>query len=109
MATAAGYVGLGNGKFIPDEDSLNTGKKFEKWLKALERSMRLAKITTASLKVDALYQEGGEHLEEVATNLPDFPPLEGGQRNAYEEVREKLLLYWTPKKNTSHKTMIFMQ
>ena len=109
MATAAGYVGLGIGKFIIDEDSLSTGKKFEKWLKALERSMRLAKITSASLKVDAFYQQGGEHLEEVATNLPDLPPLEVGQRNAYEEVREKLLLYWTPKKNKSHTTMIFMR
>ena len=74
MAIAAGYVGLGNGKFISDEDSLNTGKKFEKSLKTLERSMRLAKITTVSLKVDDLYQEGGEHLEEGATNLPDLPP-----------------------------------
>ena len=100
---------MGNGKFILDEDLLNTGKKFEKWLTALERSMRLAKITTASLKVDALYEKGGEHLEKVATNLPDLPPLGRGQRNAYEEVREKLSLYWTPKKNTSHTTMIFMQ
>ena len=37
--------------------------------------MRLAKITNASLKVDDLYQ-GGEHLEEAATNYPDLSGLE---------------------------------
>ena len=69
----AGFVGFGVGKFIPEEDALNVGKKFTKWIKNLERSMRLSGITAAARKVDAFYQEGGDHLEDIANNLDNLP------------------------------------
>lgn len=111
MAVAAGYLGLGIGQFLPDDDPLNTGKKFDKWLKKLERGMRLAKISTPSLMVDAMFQEGGDLLETIADAIPDLPirpEADGGARNDYEAVRDKLLDHWTPKRNISHATMKFM-
>ena len=47
--------------------------------------------------------------EEIVANLPDSPFLKAVQRNAYEEVRKKLSLYWIPKKSVSHATFIFKQ
>ena len=73
--------------------------------------MRLSGITAAARKLDALYQEGGDHLEDFANNLDNFPARaeqDGGPRDAYEEVRDKLLAYWTPGRNVSHATMKFM-
>ena len=108
---AAGFVGFGVGKFIPEEDALNVGKKFTKWIRNLERSMRLSGITAAARKIDALYQEGGDHLEDIANNLDNLPARaaqDGGPRDAYEEIRDKLLAYWTPRRNVSHATMKFM-
>ena len=70
---AAGFVGFGVDKVIPEEDALNVWKKFTKWIRNLERSMRLSGITAAARKVAALYQEGGDHLEDIASNLDNLP------------------------------------
>ena len=107
----ADFVGFGVSKFIPEEDALNVGKKFTKWIRNLERSMRLCEITAAVGKLGALYQEGGDHLDDIANNLDNLPTRaeqDGGPRDAYEEVRDKLLAYWTPRTNVSHATMKFM-
>ena len=108
---AAGFVGFGVGKFIPEEDALNVGTKVTNWIRNLERSTRLSGITAAVRKLDALYQEGGDHLEDIANNLDNLPARakeDGGPRDAYQEVRDKLLAYWTPRRNVSHATMKFM-
>ena len=81
---AAGFVGFGVGKLIP-EDALNVGKKFTKWNRNLERYMKLSGITAAAWKLDALYQEGGDHLEDIANNLDNLPAHaeeDGGPRGA---------------------------
>ena len=68
-------------------------------------------ITAAARKLDALYQEGGDHLEDIANNLDNLPARaeqDGGPRDAYEEVWDKLLAYGTPRRNVSHATMKFM-
>ena len=93
---AAGFVGFGAGKFIPEEDALNVWEKFTKWIRNLERSMRSSGITAAARKLDALYQEGGDHLEDITNNLDNLPARavqDGGPRDAYEEVRDKRLVY----------------
>ena len=108
---AASFIGFGEGKFIPEEDVLNVGKKFTKWIRNLERNMGLSGIAAAAKKLDSLYQEGGDHLEDIANNLDNVPARaeqDGGPRYAYEEFRDKLLAYWTPRRNVSHATMKFM-
>ena len=35
--------------------------------------MRLSGITAAARKMDALYQEDGDHLEDIANNLDNLP------------------------------------
>ena len=47
----AAFVGLGVGKFIPQEDALNVGKKFTKWIRNFERSIRLSGITQYTVPV----------------------------------------------------------
>ena len=47
--------------------------------------MRLAGITAAAKKLDALYQEGGDHLEDNANNLDNLlehAAEDGGPRDA---------------------------
>ena len=108
---AAGFVGFGVGKFIAEKDALNVGKKFGKWIRNLERSMRLAGITVSARRLDALYQEGGDHLADIANNLDNLPARaedDGDPRDAYEEVQDKTLAYWTPRRNVSHATMKFI-
>ena len=65
----------------------NFGKKFTKWIRNLERSMRLSGITAAARKLDALHQKGGDHLKDITNNLDNLPAgseQNGGPRDVYE-------------------------
>ena len=44
-------AGFGVGEFMPEEDVMNVGNKFTKWIRNLERSTRLAGITAAALLI----------------------------------------------------------
>ena len=85
------------GPFIPTEDLIQNGRKWEEWLESMERELRYFRIKEDQDKEDALIIFGGPEIARLKKSLPD---PENGDR--YTKLKTKLGNYFKPQQNKQH-------
>ena len=85
------------------EDTINTGPKWDRWLKQFETRLRFFKIAEVEDKIDALNIYGGDMVVDLIEHLPDVtPPVGQDDPSAYDKVINKLNNHFKPMSNPLH-------